>query len=394
MKWPITTIGKVCISTSQKDPSKTHNEGWFRYVDIAGIDRSSKIISSAKQVPCSEAPSRARKVLKTDDVLVSMVRPNLNAVAQVPKDLDGEIASTGFSVLRANPKLVNPKFLFYRTQHRDFIDYLVSKCTGQSYPAVSDEIIRNAPISLPPLSEQERIVEILEEANRIRRLRKEANQKAEKIIPALFLKMFGDPETNPKGWKIQHIKDVVLSTDYATSSKASSDGLGLPIIRMGNIDYEGRLDLKDLKYIQLEHAEIERLSLKAGDILFNRTNSKELVGKTGLWDGGIEAVPASYFIRVRVNPDIITPCFLWVFMNSNHMKKLLFSTARGAIGQANINSRELKDFSIFIPLIDKQKLFENMLEKIKRLIHHQSESLLKSENLFSMLLMQSFSGRK
>ena len=287
-------------------------------------------------------------------------------------------------------KYVIPKYIFYWISSIR----LEGLANPGHVPSIKKSVMEEQMIPLPPLSEERRIVEILDEADRIRRLRKEANQKAEKIIPALFIKMFGNPETNPKGWKIQHIKDVVLSTDYGTSSKASSDGLGLPIIRMGNIDYEGRLDLKDLKYVQLEHAEIERLSLKAGDILFNRTNSKELVGKTGLWDGGIEAVPASYFIRVRVNPDIITPCFLWVFMNSNHMKKLLFSTARGAIGQANINARELKDFSIFIPLIDKQKLFENMLEKIKRLIHHQSESLLKSENLFSMLLMQSFSGRK
>lgn len=127
MRWPIVTVGKVCIPISQVDPSR-NNGGSFRYVDIAGIDRVSKMISRAETIPCSEAPSRARKVLQTGDVIVSTVRPNLNAIAQVPKELDGEIASTGFAVLRANPNLVDARYLYYRTQHKEFVDFLVFNC--------------------------------------------------------------------------------------------------------------------------------------------------------------------------------------------------------------------------------------------------------------------------
>lgn len=239
--WPITTIGNVCVPISQKDPSKS-NEGFFRYVDIGSIDRLSKTISSTELVPCSEAPSRARKVLKAEDVLVSMVRPNLNAVARVPTNLDGEIASTGFSVLRAKSHLVNPKFLFYRTQHKDFIDYLVSTCTGQSYPAVSDEIIRSSPLPLPPLSEQERIVEVLDEADRMRKLRQEANQKAERIIPALFHKMFGDPATNPKWWFMSKFEKTLKDCSAGQAKVQTKDFLAngkLSIVDQGQSQIAG-----------------------------------------------------------------------------------------------------------------------------------------------------------
>lgn len=387
MRWPAVPLREIAPPKASTQPFP---DSFVWHLSLEQIEGDTGAVL-AKNYDYSGNAGSSTFYFDTGNVLYSKLRPYLNKV--VVPDEPG-IATTELIPLRPDPKVLNPRYLAFYLRSPNFVKQASHHIAGAKMPRVVMDWFWKHKIPLPPLSEQERIVEILDEADRIRNLRREANQKAEKIIPALFLNMFGDPETNPKGWKIKHIKDVVLSTDYGTSSKASSDGLGLPIIRMGNIDYEGKIDLKDLKYVQLEHSEIERLSLKAGDILFNRTNSKKLVGKTGLWEGGVEAVPASYFIRVRVNPDIIIPCFFWAFMNSSHMKKLHFSTARGAIGQANINSRELKDFSIFIPPIDKQQLFKNMLEKLKSLIHHRNQSLIKSENLFSMLLKQSLSGRK
>jgi hypothetical protein len=97
--------------------------------------------------------------------------------------------------------------------------------------------------------------------------------------------------------------------------------------------------------------------LLAGDLLFNRTNSKELVGKTGLWDGRFDAVAASYFIRLRVNRERIVPAYLWAFFNTSHMKRVLFQTARGAIGQANINAKELRAFPVAAPPLPLQTAF-------------------------------------
>jgi len=392
MTWLQTTIGDICLPTAQRDPSRSGN-GTFRYMDIAGIDREQKTISRAEAIPCSDAPSRARKEVKAGDVIVSTVRPNLNAIAQVPEELDGEIASTGFAILRANPELADSRYLFYRVQHPEFIDYLVTNATGASYPAVSDGVVRRAPLPLPPLSEQRRIVELLDEANRLRRLRREADGKAARILPALFLKMFGDPATNPKGWNTTSVGEIISAADYGSSTRASDDDSGLPMIRMGNVDYAGHLDLRDLKHVQLESSEIARYRLEPGDILFNRTNSKELVGKTALWDGAFEAVAASYFIRLRPNLSQVTSCFFWAFMNCSYMKRIIYSTARGAIGQANINATELRAFPILLPPLDQQEVFSQNWISVKNTLFANAQGHIYLEYLFSILIQRAFSGQ-
>jgi type I restriction enzyme S subunit len=225
MNWLPATVGDACLSTSQTDPARS-GAATFRYVDIAGVDRDTKAISRAEVLACAEAPSRARKLIRSFDVLVSTVRPNLNAVAFVPPELDGEIASTGFAVLRANPELLNSKFLFYWVQHREFVEFLVANATGASYPAVTDGVVKRARLPLATPKEQSRIVELLDEANLLRRLRREADAKAARILPTLFLKMFGDPATNPKGLRKVPLGKIikVKSGDFLPAKDMAKKG--------------------------------------------------------------------------------------------------------------------------------------------------------------------------
>jgi type I restriction enzyme, S subunit len=136
------------------------SRGEFTYVDISSIDRETKRIVDPKVLPVAKAPSRAKQVLKAGDVVVSMTRPNLNAVALVPPDLDGAIGSTGFHVLRA--KDAEPGFLFYAVQAPDFIDAMCQKVQGALYPAVRPKDISY--FCLPPfsLAVQRRIVAEIE----------------------------------------------------------------------------------------------------------------------------------------------------------------------------------------------------------------------------------------
>ena len=134
----------------------------FVYVDISSVDAKQKRIAEPKNIPCSSAPSRARQLIESTDVLVSTVRPNLNCVAYVPGELEGAIASTGFCVLRPNKQALDSRYLFHWVQSEAFIGDMVSKATGASYPAVSDSIIHTSEIPLPPLEEQRRIAAILD----------------------------------------------------------------------------------------------------------------------------------------------------------------------------------------------------------------------------------------
>ena len=153
-----------------------------------------------------------------------------------------------------------------------------------------------------------------------------------------------------------------MSVRYGTSKKASETvGAGVPV-RMGNITYTGDLDCADLKYVVLPDAELEKHALKSGDILFNRTNSRELVGKTGVWDGRYEAVAASYFIRLRLDDVQVCPTYVWGFFNAAATKRMLYGMARGAIGQANINAKEVQSVLLPVPPVELQRRFAKLVD--------------------------------
>lgn len=128
----------------------------FIYVDISSVDREAKKIVETKRLLSSEAPSRAKQILKAGDVLVSMTRPNLNAVAIVPVALDGAVGSTGFHVLRSN--VVDPKFIYYLVQSKDFIERMCAKVQGALYPAVRPKDIDSYTFNLSSSLEQQREV--------------------------------------------------------------------------------------------------------------------------------------------------------------------------------------------------------------------------------------------
>lgn len=285
-----------------------------------------------------------------------------------------------------NAERLDSDFLYFLLLTKNLSDF----ASDSNPPSIRKSEVEQWKVRIPPLPEQRRIVDLLSRAEGIVRLRQEAEKKAAELIPALFLDMFGNPATNPKGWPMATVGDILDSADYGSSTKASSEGTGLPLIRMGNVTYSGDLDLTDLKYVELRPAEVERYSLRNGDILFNRTNSKELVGKTGLWDGSREAVGASYFIRLRVRRELANPFFLWAFMNTAHMKRVLFDTARGAIGQANINSKELKAFPVPVPPLVLQNGFESHCKDMGSVVSQQSAATIKAQAAFEALLATTF----
>jgi len=156
--WTWTTIGVVVDrKVSQEGPTG----GEFTYVDISSVNNSEKRITDPKSLLVAEAPSRARQVLVTGDVLVSMTRPNLNAVALVTPELHRAIGSTGFDVLRT--QVIDPRWLYYAVQTNAFVQAMSQLVQGALYPAVRPQDIRSYPLVLPPLNEQRRIVARVEE---------------------------------------------------------------------------------------------------------------------------------------------------------------------------------------------------------------------------------------
>lgn len=283
---------------------------------------------------------------------------------------------------------VRPDYLYYAV--KEVIAELERKTHGSTMKHVVRGDFEGTRIALPGLAEQGRIADLLSRADNIVWMRREAEAKAKQVIPAIFLDMFGDPARNKKGWEVRTIGDVIRSAEYGTSTKASADGSGVPLIRMGNVDFSGRLDLANLKYVNLPDADRERFGLDIGDILFNRTNSRELVGKAGLWRGEMEAVLASYFIRLRVDREVVVPDYLWAHLNCAHMKRVLFATARGSIGQSNINGQELRALPLPVPPVRFQREFGRRVEECLAVERQQAVATVQAESAFHALAHEVF----
>jgi len=316
------------------------------------------------------------------------LRPYLNKVA-LP-DFQGKCSTEIIPLLPSND--LDRDYLAYFLRSAQTVSSISAKMAGARMPRADMDFVLALEIPLPSVAEQLRIVDFLNRADGIRRLRKQAQDIARQLIPALFTEMFGDLSTNPNGWPMGTIGDVITQAQYGTSKKAHEHGAGLPVIRMGNVLTSGALDLQKLKYVELNEKDQAKYKLETGDILFNRTNSKDLVGKTGMWNGAFEAVAASYFIVARANRSKILPAYLWAYMNTTYMKRRLFDTARGAIGQSNINAKELKAFPIPLPQTDLQEKFAAHLEGIHSVMLQQETASSNAEHVFQSLLHRAFSG--
>ena len=393
MKWPTFAIGDLCLTTRQRDPRRKPEET-FVYIDISTIDKDAKSIISPPIITGAEAPSRARKEVCAGDVLVSTVRPNLNAVTIVPPELEGQIASTGFCVLRANPKILDKRYLFYRTCTQEFINHLTAGMRGANYPAVSDEDVRSAPIPLPPLSEQRRVVEILDQADALRKKRVEADAKAERILPALFYKMFGDPATNPKGWKTIALENVIRSgLQNGLYKPASSYGDGVRILRIDSF-YGGRIiGLDALKKLRLDESEIEKYGLKTGDVVINRVNSEEFLGKSAIIPK-LEApvVFESNMMRFSVDEEIVNPVFVIEHLQTPFTRREMLAKTKRAVNQASINQQDVKSLTLLLPPPDMQSRFADMVAGIESWLEAQLSRADRIDVIFNTLLRRAFAG--
>jgi len=251
---------------------------------------------------------------------------------------------------------------FYLKTIKNNLESIASSTTVKIINKSSFEKIE---ISLPNLEIQKKISKKLELLENNIDFRKNQLNYLKELNKSLFTRMFGDIKTNDKNWEIKKLGEVV-QTQYGTSKKATSIVGKFPILRMNNITYSGEMDYKDLKYIELSDSEKEKFLLKKGELLFNRTNSKELVGKTGLFNLDIPMAFAGYLIRIKPS-NLIHSKFLLFFMNSEFMKKLLYNKAKNIVGMANINAKELEDFSIILPPIELQNKFAERVEKIEKL---------------------------
>lgn len=257
---------------------------------------------------------------------------------------------------------------------------------GAGLKHISKTFLENIIIPLPPLEEQKKIAERLDAVSDLLEKQKQLLAEQDNLIKSIFYDMFGDPTTNTKNWKQGKIKDVVEDIQYGLSEKADEIG-EFPILRMNNISYSGEMDYSDLKYVNKKPD--EKYFLKKGDILFNRTNSKDLVGKTGMYDKDDAMLYAGYLIRIRTKDDCL-PIFLKTYMNLPQLKVYFREKCKSIVGMANINAKEVQSISFYLPPIELQHKFATIVEGIEAQKEKIKSSIAETQTLFASLMAKYF----
>lgn len=389
MSWDQVAIGEVADIVSGATPKSSVADYWGGDVAWATPTDLSKLkgkhlAHTERMITRKGLSSCAARVLPANSVLFSSRAP----IGLVAINTEPMATNQGFKSFVPSDEL-DASFLFWWLKaNRQRLEDLG---TGATFKEVSKRVVSEVQIPLPPIEEQRRIAAILDKADAIRRKREQALDLADEFLKSAFLEIFGDPETNPKGWPLGTIRDLVTEAKYGTSQKADPKNGHYPVLRMGNITYSGRLDLTDLKYIDLAEKDVPKHTVRKGDLLFNRTNSPDLVGKTTVFDVDEPFAFAGYLVRARTN-ERADPYYISFFLNSDFGKQTLRSMCKRIIGMANINAQEFQNIPIPIADRETQAQFRSIVDAFGTKRALLQDAVLESIALFGSLSQRAFRG--
>jgi len=384
--WRMVKLGDLALPVERIDPRSKFPDT-FNYIDISAVDNVSKRVVGNPSLNVSEAPSRARQAVYPGDVLVSTVRPGLNAVVMVPHNLLNTIASTGFCVLRPRSDMLLPGFLFHFVTTAPFVQSLVSRQKGGSYPAVSDNDILSISIPLPPLSEQQRIVEILQEVEEIRRLRAEAEAKTSELIPAMFAATFGDLYFGKSPFPVQPLSSIG-ELDRGKSRHRPRDEQSLyggpyPFLQTGDVaQANGWITTYTQTYSEkgLEQSRLWPKGTLAITIAAN-------IGSTAILT--FDACFPDSVVGFTPNKGISAEYVRWWLLG--YQKKLEIQAPQGA--QKNINLEVLRSIQIPVPPPELQLKFQAEIQNIREQIGSNTAGTRTFAYLQSSISARAFSGQ-
>ncbi|MBN8508974.1 MAG: restriction endonuclease subunit S [Burkholderiales bacterium] len=364
---PLSAIGEHVDPVSSWTPERDDPDGAFTYVDLSAVDQDAKVVSGERELACSEAPSRARQLIRAGDVLVSTVRPNLNGVALVPPELDGATASTGFCVLRPRAGQLDARYLYHWVKSPRFVSAMVRKATGASYPAVSDRIVCESRLPLPPLPEQRRIAEILDKADALRAKRRAALAQLDTLTQSIFLDMFGRPNDNAKGWPLVFLMDLCSPKQWPTISTAELTEAGFPVFGANGLIGT---------YTKYNHEE-----------------PTVLITCRGATCGTINVSPPKCYVTGNAmalddpDPSRITVDYLATVLRVRSMADTISGTA-----QPQITRQSLAHVKLPLPPLALQAEFARRIGAVEQVKSPQQVSRAQLEALFASLQHRAFRG--
>ena len=340
--YPVVPLSDICeINAENKNPALAFGDDEFIYIDISSVENGTGKIDFSNKIKGSDAPSRAKRAVKKGDILFSTVRPNLKAYGYVEReDCDCCIASTGFAVISAKTMVLS-KYVYYMLYSEPVQTQLASMMGKGAYPSVNQKDVSQIQIPLPPLSVQEAMVTALDNYHKII---DGSKQVVDNYKPTIQY---------DSSWNKTKVGDVVEFISGVTLSVGEcEDTNGIPLITIADVTEDGYIKTDEIRKV-LTDKKVNYL--QRGDLLFNwRNGSKNLVGKTALFDMDGDYIFASFLLGIRPNTQKILSEFLWIVLNQYRVEGRYMQFMRQNVNGL-FNREELKDVEIPCPPLDVQK---------------------------------------
>lgn len=390
--WPNVCLAEVADIISGSTPSRNRPEYWGGDIPwltptdlpgrgIAEVSGTSEQITQAGLQSCSTTLLPIGTVMYSSRASIGKI-----GIAKVPT-----ATNQGFKSFVPG-KAIESRYMAYALLHfTSDIERLAGKTT---FKEISKSAISAFEIPLPPPSEQRRITALLDWSDALRARRTSADQLAGTILPSLFGCMFGEPLDNPRGWQVVPLGELIAEGPQNGLYKPKSDyGEGTPILRIDGF-YDGHIsDLQALQRVRLSEDEQSKYALRVDDIVINRVNSEEYLGKSALVRELLEpTVFESNMMRFSVDEERIHPLFLINHLQTPAIKAQILQKAKRAINQASINQGDVQSFSILLPPLELQEAFAARAQRVERIIRRQARSRESLDVLFHTLLHRAFSG--
>lgn len=382
------TLSDVLTISSERMEPRDFADRSFNYIGLEDIESNTGRIRAKGCTPASEIRS-AKNMFRAGHILYGRLRPNLNKVHLAESD---GICSTDIFVLACDEKLLVPAFAAYYLRSERVLEAVKNLTVGANLPRIDAKSFLGIPIPLPPLSEQKRIVRILDETESLRRLRCQADKQTEMFPHALFEEVFGNPVSNPKGWPKVSVSKFVRQLQAGRSVAPAGEESGASeyrILKVSSVTW-GRFAAEESKPVPHSYKPTAEQHVRHGDMLFSRANTAELVGATVIVEEdapGNLLLPDKLWRFVWHDPKEIEPRFVLFLFQHPSIRRELGSRATGTGGSMkNISMDKVMTMDLPLPPLELQRSFSTTVADVRALESVQAVCRGQLDDLFRSLL--------
>jgi type I restriction enzyme, S subunit len=395
MKTPvrIARLDQVClINPRLPRPHGIEDAAEVGFVPMAAVDEITGSIRQRLTRPFAEV-RKGYTPFAENDVLFAKITPCMeNGKVAIARDLPGGLGfgSTEFHVLRAGESVL-PEWIYYFLRRRRFRSEARRSMSGTAgQQRVPTAHMAAACIPVPELAHQKRAVEKLGCADSVLRLRRRARALLDQMSPAVLGDTFGDPAHNPRGWPVVALGTLLEGIDSGKSPRCLDRRKGedeWAVLRLSALK-NGLYDESDHKTLPPGEQPDTRCEVRAGDLLFSRKNTPELVGTPAyVWKTGGRILLPDLIFRLRPRPDAgLHPLYLWALLRTPSMRHRLQRMASGtAASMPNISKDRLRTLPVMLPPADLQERFARQMRGLHILSAQQDAAVMQAKAIFEAL---------